>query len=208
MGSEGLDGVLIVAPDGERIGFIQLPERCANVCFGGLKRNRLFMAASQSSMPLRQHAGSGRRMSVHIRHAVAEDRDICIDFIGTLNGGPVLQSWHETFDALIDDTRAVSMSRKTTNSASSESPASPSISPSVTAASTVNWRNSMSIPACGKNCGGLLLQAVIDGARDRGCTEVGLYITHRHAANRPFYEKFGFEDVGIEVRQNLTNWFS
>ena len=23
-------------------------ERCANVCFGGLKRNRLFMAASQS----------------------------------------------------------------------------------------------------------------------------------------------------------------
>ena len=48
MGSEGLDGVLIVAPDGERIGFIQLPERCANVCFGGLKRNRLFMAASQS----------------------------------------------------------------------------------------------------------------------------------------------------------------
>jgi gluconolactonase len=27
---------------------IALPERCANVCFGGRKRNRLFMAASQS----------------------------------------------------------------------------------------------------------------------------------------------------------------
>jgi gluconolactonase len=25
-----------------------LPERCANVGFGGLKRNRVFMAASQS----------------------------------------------------------------------------------------------------------------------------------------------------------------
>ncbi len=25
-----------------------LPERCANVCFGGVKRNRLFMASSQS----------------------------------------------------------------------------------------------------------------------------------------------------------------
>ena len=48
MGTEELDGVLVVAPDGERIGFIQLPERCANVCFGGFKRNRLFMAASQS----------------------------------------------------------------------------------------------------------------------------------------------------------------
>jgi gluconolactonase len=30
------------------IGRIMLPERCANVCFGGRKRNRLFMAASQS----------------------------------------------------------------------------------------------------------------------------------------------------------------
>ena len=48
MGAPELDGVLVVAPDGERIGFIHLPERCANVCFGGPKRNRLFMAASQS----------------------------------------------------------------------------------------------------------------------------------------------------------------
>ena len=30
------------------IGHISLPERCANLCFGGRKRNRLFMAASQS----------------------------------------------------------------------------------------------------------------------------------------------------------------
>ena len=27
---------------------ILLPEICANLCFGGSKRNRLFMAASQS----------------------------------------------------------------------------------------------------------------------------------------------------------------
>lgn len=48
MGSAELDGVLIFAPDGAKIGRIALPERCANVCFGGAKRNRLFMAASQS----------------------------------------------------------------------------------------------------------------------------------------------------------------
>lgn len=41
-------GVSIVAPDGEVIGQIRLPETCANVCFGGAKRNRLFMTASQS----------------------------------------------------------------------------------------------------------------------------------------------------------------
>jgi gluconolactonase len=48
MGSAELDGVVCFAPDGKMIGRISLPERCANVCFGGLKRNRLFMAASQS----------------------------------------------------------------------------------------------------------------------------------------------------------------
>jgi gluconolactonase len=41
-------GVQVIAPSGERIGMIRLPENCANVCFGGTKRNRLFMAASQS----------------------------------------------------------------------------------------------------------------------------------------------------------------
>jgi gluconolactonase len=45
---EGYDGVHIFAPDGQRIGQIKLPEICANVCFGGKKRNRLFMTASQS----------------------------------------------------------------------------------------------------------------------------------------------------------------
>jgi gluconolactonase len=47
-GGEGFDGVHIFAPDGDRIGQILLPEKCANICFGGVKRNRLFMAASQS----------------------------------------------------------------------------------------------------------------------------------------------------------------
>ena len=47
-GGEAEDGVVVFAPDGKMIGRIMLPERCANVCFGGTKRNRLFMAASQS----------------------------------------------------------------------------------------------------------------------------------------------------------------
>ena len=42
------NGVVVTAPDGDHIGAIRLPERCANVCFGGAKRNRLFMTASQS----------------------------------------------------------------------------------------------------------------------------------------------------------------
>lgn len=45
---DGYDGVHVFAPDGTRIGQILLPEICSNVCFGGPKRNRLFMTASQS----------------------------------------------------------------------------------------------------------------------------------------------------------------
>ena len=48
MGSDALDGVRVFAPDGAPLGHIHLPERCANLCFGGARRNRLFMAASQS----------------------------------------------------------------------------------------------------------------------------------------------------------------
>ena len=45
---DGYDGVHIFAPEGMRIGQIRLPEICSNVCFGGTKRNRLFMTGSTS----------------------------------------------------------------------------------------------------------------------------------------------------------------
>jgi gluconolactonase len=48
MGAEGLDGVAIFNPEGKPIGRVDLPERCANLCFGGRYRNRLFMAACTS----------------------------------------------------------------------------------------------------------------------------------------------------------------
>jgi len=48
MGTNELDGVRIFNPAGEPIGHIALPERAANLCFGGVRRNRLFMAGSQS----------------------------------------------------------------------------------------------------------------------------------------------------------------
>jgi gluconolactonase len=47
-GGDGYDGVHVFAPDGTVIGQIVLPEVCANLCFGGNARNRLFMAASRS----------------------------------------------------------------------------------------------------------------------------------------------------------------
>lgn len=48
MGDPKLDGVMVFNAAGVPIGRIGLPERCANLTFGGFHRNRLFMAASQS----------------------------------------------------------------------------------------------------------------------------------------------------------------
>jgi gluconolactonase len=47
-GGEGTDGVHVYAPDGTRLGQILMPEGCANLCFVGERRNRLFICGSQS----------------------------------------------------------------------------------------------------------------------------------------------------------------
>lgn len=44
---EGWDGILVINPEGKAIGHIGLPERAANLCFGGPKRNRLFMVTGR-----------------------------------------------------------------------------------------------------------------------------------------------------------------
>ena len=46
--SEDLDGVMVFNPLAKPLAFIRLPERCANVCFGGPKGNRLYMASCHS----------------------------------------------------------------------------------------------------------------------------------------------------------------
>ncbi len=44
----GYNGVTVWSPEAKLLGRIRIPEVCGNVCFGGPKRNRLFMAGSQS----------------------------------------------------------------------------------------------------------------------------------------------------------------
>jgi gluconolactonase len=49
---DGYDGVHVFNPEGKLIGHIKLPETTSNLCFGGPKRNRLFITASQSLFSL------------------------------------------------------------------------------------------------------------------------------------------------------------
>jgi gluconolactonase len=59
-GGADFNGVHVFAPDGKLIGKIHLPEMCANLCFGGAKKNRLFMAASQSLYAVYVNAEGGQ----------------------------------------------------------------------------------------------------------------------------------------------------
>ena len=63
MGSEGRDGVRVFAPDGTPIGRIHLPERCANLCFGGAEAQPAVHGGEPVALrALRQHAGCARRL--------------------------------------------------------------------------------------------------------------------------------------------------
>ena len=57
--------------------------------------------------------------------------------------------------------------------------------------------------ARGLKLGGMLVQKVVDNALARGCGEIGLYLVATTEHNRAFYQKFGFESVGTEMRQSL-----
>jgi gluconolactonase len=39
---------MVFNPEGKPLAFIRLPERCANLTFGGPKNNRLYMTACHS----------------------------------------------------------------------------------------------------------------------------------------------------------------
>ena len=54
--------------------------------------------------------------------------------------------------------------------------------------------------ARGKKAGAALVRAAMDEARERGCEEMGLY---PRETTRAFYERLGFEYVGVELRQRL-----
>ncbi len=60
-GDPAQDGVRCYTPEGDLIGRVHLPEGCANVCFGGKKRHRLFMTASTSVYSLHLNTAGAAR---------------------------------------------------------------------------------------------------------------------------------------------------
>ena len=143
-------------------------------------------------------------MTVTVRPARSQDRQVCLDLIQTLNGNPATAAWGATFDALITQERGSVL-------------VADDIVDGVLGIATVSYNLAIRFGgeyaqleelfvdprARGKNVGELLVQAVVAAARERGCTEIGIHILHKYSANRSFYARYGFVHTGEEVRQRL-----
>ena len=59
--------------------------------------------------------------------------------------------------------------------------------------------------ARGRKVGTLLVEETLQCAKERGCAEIGAYVVEQADDTRSYYEKFGFESVGTEMRQRLIS---
>ncbi|MFO7963715.1 MAG: GNAT family N-acetyltransferase [Desulfobacterales bacterium] len=142
-------------------------------------------------------------MSVIVRPATLNDKDQCLSLISTLSGKMKQLGWEETYTQLLDGERGGILVAEEDGV----------ILGTVTISYNLAIRYGgeycqleeliVNEEARGKNAGGILVQAAVDCARVRGCAEMGLYLIERTEGNRPFYEKYGFEYVGSEMRQQL-----
>ena len=146
-------------------------------------------------------------MPVAIRNAVATDREACIELLQELRAadrGPLSAEAGEVFDKLLDGVRGQVLVAEDDGEMLGLA--------SVTFNLAMRYGREycqleelvVDPAARGKKVGALLVEATIACARDRGCAEIGAYLVAATEHNRPFYEKFGFEGVGTEMRQVLN----
>jgi len=143
-------------------------------------------------------------MSVIVRRAAAQDKGKCLALISTLTGKEPQKGWEKTFNELLNGIRGEILVAEEAGI----------ILGTVTISYNLAIRYSgeycqleeliVDSKARGKNAGGLLVQTAIDRAKKQGCEEMGLYLIESTEGNRPFYERYGFEYVGSEMRQSLS----
>ena len=148
-----------------------------------------------------QHHPGGLRT----RPAIAADRHRCFELIEKLTGQERAEGWQHVFDSHIARERGAIVVAETDSG--------------VVGCATVSYNLAIRYggeyceleelildeSARGLNAGRTLLQRVIDDAKARGCVEIGLYLVPSTEGNRRFYEKLGFEVLGTEMRQSLTD---
>ncbi|MEE3328903.1 MAG: GNAT family N-acetyltransferase [Myxococcota bacterium] len=142
-------------------------------------------------------------MALEIREAAAVDEGRCLEMIAALTGGDIASGWAETFQALLSGSRGEVLVAD--ESGVLLGLATVSYNLAIRYAGEYAQLEELIVdPAArGKNVGGLLVETAVERARHRGCAEFGLYLMEETERNRPFYEKYGFEFTGSEMRQRL-----
>lgn len=142
-------------------------------------------------------------MTIAIRVATETDEARCFEMIETLTGLTRASGWSATFKELLGARRGEVLVADEGGTLLGIATVSYNLAIRY-AGEYAQLEELIVEPAArGKNVGGLLVQTAVDRARTRGCAEFGLYLLESTEHNRPFYEKYGFEFIGSEMRQRL-----
>ena len=146
-------------------------------------------------------------MTVAIRNAKKTDREACIELLQELRAadrGPLSVDAGEVFDRLLDGVRGRVLVAE--DDGELLGLASVTFNLAMRYGGEYCQLEELVVDpnARGKQVGARLVEATIEQARVRGCAEIGAYLVAATEHNRPFYEKFGFQSVGTEMRQVLA----
>lgn len=142
-------------------------------------------------------------MAIEIRVANQSDEATCLEMIEALTGQTRSAGWSTTFSSLLGGERGDVLVAEEGEARLGVLTVSYNLAIRY-AGEYAQLEELIVDPAArGKNVGGLLVEASVERARTRGCAEFGLYLLESTERNRPFYEKYGFEAVGSEMRQRL-----
>jgi GNAT superfamily N-acetyltransferase len=142
-------------------------------------------------------------MALDIRVATKRDEEACLALIETLTGAKRKAASSTTFEALLGGARGEVLVADDAGVLLGLASVSYNLALRY-AGEYAQLEELMVVPtARGGNLVGQLGETAVRHARQRGCAEFGLYLVEATERNRPFYEKYGFECVGSEMRQRL-----
>lgn len=140
---------------------------------------------------------------IEIRPATPADEAGCLEMIEILTEGGRTAGWSSAFAALLDGSRGEVLVAEEGGALLGVATVSYNLAIRYSGEYAQLEELIVDPSARGKNVGGLLVAQTVERARSRGCAEFGLYLIERTERNRPFYEKYGFQVVGSEMRQTL-----
>ena len=143
-------------------------------------------------------------MGVAIRLAITQDMNRCLALISMLIGEKQKAGWEAAYRDLLEGKRGIILVAENKGEILGVLTASYNLSIRYGGEYCQIEELIVDSRGRGNNVGGLLVMEAINIAKAHGCAEIGVYLIESTESNRPFYEKFGFEYIGSELRQQLV----